>query len=77
MLIRKPDNILKLQPLIDGIIKHEFDREGMVFFRTKSLTVTSNENVDWTLDGEHAVSDTETQISNIHNAITLLLPHEN
>lgn len=77
MLIRKPDNILKLQPLIDGIIKHEFDREGMVFFRTKSLTVTSNENVDWTLDGEHAISGTETKISNIHNAITLLLPREN
>lgn len=77
LLIRKPDNILKIQPLIDGIIKHEFDREGMVFFRTKNLTVTSNENIDWTLDGEHAISGTETEISNIHNAITLLLPHEN
>lgn len=77
MLIKKPDNILKLQPLIDGIIKHEFDREGMVFFRTKNLTVTSNEKVDWTLDGEHAIGGTETKISNIHNAITLLLPHEN
>lgn len=77
MLIRKPDNILKLQPLIDGIIKHEFDREGMVFFRTRNLTVTSNENVDWTLDGEHAVGGIETKISNIHNAITLLLPREN
>ena len=33
LLIRNPDNLLKLQPIIDGILKHEFDREGIVFFK--------------------------------------------
>ncbi len=77
LLIKKPDNILKLQPLVDGILKHEFDREGMVFFRTKKLTVTSGEKISWTLDGEYAPLEGELKITNEHNAIKLLLPREN
>lgn len=76
LLIRKPDNILKLQPLIDGILRHEFDRDGMEFFRTKQVTVTANDEVSWTLDGEYAKGEKEIKISNIHNAITLLLPRD-
>ena len=29
LLIRNPDNILKLQPIIDGILKRDFNREGL------------------------------------------------
>ncbi len=73
-LIRNPDNILKLQPLIDGIMKRDLNREGMEFFHTKALTVYSEENVPWTLDGEYAAGEDRITINNIHNAITFIVP---
>ncbi len=74
LLIRNPDNILKLQPLIDGILKHEFDREGIEFFRTKNLTIETDEDVSWTLDGEYAKGEKVFEVSNLHNAITFIIP---
>ncbi len=74
LLIKNPDNILKLQPLIDGILRKELDREGMEFFHTKSITVIGGEEISWTLDGEYAEGKNEIKIENIHNAITLIVP---
>ncbi len=74
LLIRNPDNILKLQPLIDGIIRHELDREGMEFFHTKEITVITDEDVSWTLDGEYCKGAEQIKVSNIHNAIKLIVP---
>lgn len=73
-LIRNPDNVLKLQPLIDGILRKELDREGMEFFHTEKLTVYSDEEVPWTLDGEYASGAEKIQISNVHNAINFIVP---
>ena len=74
LLIRKPNNILKLQPLIDGILKRDFDKEGIEFFTAKSLTVTGGDELSWTLDGEYAEGKEEIVISNMHNAIELIVP---
>lgn len=73
-LIRNPDNILKLQPLIDGILKREFDREGMEFFHTDSITITGGKDVSWTLDGEYAKGKDKIKIKNIQNGIKLIVP---
>lgn len=74
LLIRNPENILKLQPLIDGILRQEFDREGMEFFHTDQITVTGGEDVSWTLDGEYAAGAKTIEIKNINNAIKLIVP---
>lgn len=74
MLIRNPDNILKLQPIIDGILKRDLKREGIEFFTTSSLTVTGGEGLSWTLDGEYARGSEKTVITNLHNAIELSVP---
>ena len=74
LLIRNPDNILKLQPIIDGILKRDFDREGIEFFTAESVVVTGGERLSWTLDGEYAEGKDEILISNLHNAIELVVP---
>ena len=74
LLIRNPDNILKLQPIIDGILKRDFDKEGLEFFTAESVTVTGGEGLSWTLDGEYAEGGDEIVISNMHNAIELVVP---
>lgn len=74
LLIRNPDNVLKLQPLIDGIIKKEFNREGIEFFHTREITVSGGSEVSWTLDGEYAAGAESITVTNINNAIDLIVP---
>ena len=74
LLIKNPDNVLKLQPLIDGILRHELDRDGMEFFHAKEITVTQVEDVSWTLDGEFCQGEEEIKITNINNAVKFILP---
>lgn len=74
LLIRNPDNILKLQPLIDGILHQELNREGMEFFHTDKITVTGGDGLSWTLDGEYAEGSESVTIRNISNAINLIVP---
>ncbi len=74
LLIKNPDNILKLQPIIDGILKRDFAKEGIEFFTANSVTVTGGDGLSWTLDGEYAKGEEEIVISNLHNAIELIVP---
>lgn len=74
LLIKNPNNILKLQPMIDGILKHELNREGMEFFHTSSIKVTGGDGLDWTLDGEHATSGESIEITNIKKAVRFIVP---
>ncbi len=74
LLIKNPDNILKLQPIIDGILKRDFSREGIEFFRTKSVLIETDQPVSFTLDGEFAEITDQLTINNLHNAITFIIP---
>ena len=74
MLIRKPDNIVQLQGIIDGILRRDLDREGIEFFHTKAITVYGSEDVPWTLDGEFCNGTDRIHIENLHSAIELLVP---
>ncbi len=76
LLIENPANILKLQPMVDGILKRELDREGLKFFHTSSLKIIGSDELDWTLDGEHAVSKGKTEIKNIQKAVRFIVPKE-
>lgn len=73
-LIRNPDNVLGLQPLIDGILRHELDREGIEFFHTKKITVIGGEDVPWTLDGEYAPGSESITVTNLEKAINFVVP---
>ncbi len=75
MLIKKPSNILKLQTVIDGILKHDLNREGIEFFHTKKITVISSPDIPWTLDGEFCAGQDETVVENLHSAIHLIVPN--
>ncbi len=77
LLVKKPDNILKYQPLIDALLHKKFDYEGLEFFHTKSVTVSGGEGLSWTLDGEYAEGKDVIKIENIYSGITLVVPSQN
>lgn len=74
ILIEKPASISALNEIIDAILTKKFNRKCIKQFKTHSLTVESNGVLDWTLDGEHAQSNNQITIENIHKAINFIIP---
>ena len=74
ILIRKPSNLLQLQNIINGILKKDFDRENIEFIHAKEITIESDAEISWTLDGEYAKGKEKIEISNINNAINFIVP---
>ncbi|MBR4073734.1 MAG: diacylglycerol kinase family lipid kinase [Clostridia bacterium] len=73
-LIRKPSNVMELQPIIDGILRQDLNRTGIEFFHTSKITVTGGKDVSWTLDGEYAPGDQTVKITNKKKAINFIVP---
>ena len=75
LLIRNPDTLQQLQQIVDGILKKDFDRKGLEFFKASKIKVKSKKPLDWTLDGEHAVGGGETVIENLHHRMKFIVPN--
>lgn len=76
MLIRHPQSLSELQQILDGIVKRDFKRKGIEFFKAAKITVLSNKRIDWTLDGEHVLGQKETSITNLNNRIRFMIPNK-
>ena len=76
LLVKDPGNILKFQPIIDGILKQDFDREDMEFFTAERVEITGGDGMAWTLDGEYKKGTEKVVIQNIRDAIELIVPGE-
>ena len=74
LLIRKPDTLQELQQIVDGIVKKDFNREGLEFFKASKILIKSKKTLVWTLDGEHAVGGRETVIENLHHRMKFIVP---
>lgn len=74
VLIKKPKNLAVLQNILDGLLKKDFNREGIEFFHANEITVIGGKDVSWTLDGEYSPGSEEVTIRNIHSAINLVVP---
>jgi len=76
VLIKKPDNLVVLQNILEGILRRDLNRPGIEFFTTKSITVYGSSDIPWTLDGEFCEGKDEVFVENIHSAIHLVVPNE-
>ena len=74
LLIEEPEKFADLNQIIDAIVTRTFNCKCIKRFKTRHLTVESQDVVDWTLDGEHAQSQGIIDIINLHNAIKFIVP---
>ena len=72
-LIAHPKNPLQLQEIITALVMAEDNTELIYSFKTKKLTIESDEEVPWTLDGEFGGDNSYVDIENRHKALNLYL----
>lgn len=72
LLLRLPKSPLDLQNLVTGITRMQYDFPGMIFRHVKNVTVTTEDDIPWSLDGEYAASAPKVEIQCLPSAIELI-----
>ena len=72
-LIAHPKNPLQLKEIITALVMAEDNTDLIYSFKTKKLTIESDEEVPWTLDGEFGGDHSYVDIENRHKALNLYL----
>lgn len=74
LLIRKPENIQQLQKIVSELLTQSFTNDLASLYHTSKLKVETEEDFDWTLDGECQKGCPTVEIENIPTAIDLIVP---
>ncbi len=72
LLVRAPRELSEITECIMAVQKQQYNCRMMTFRSTKSLTVYTDGDMFWTLDGEKATGSSAIAIGNLHHAIRLI-----
>ena len=72
-LIVHPKNPLQLQEIMTALVMAEDNTDMIYSFKTRQLTIETDEGVPWTLDGEFGGNHSYVEIENRHKALNLYL----
>ncbi|MBP3692692.1 MAG: YegS/Rv2252/BmrU family lipid kinase [Clostridia bacterium] len=75
-LIKKPKTAIEFQSLVSSIITQNFNDPLIDFIHTSYLKVTSEVDIDWTLDGEKVEGGKCAEIKNLHRIIDFYVPDD-
>lgn len=71
--IKRPKNPLEIQEILAALLVEEIDSNYMYSFRTRKLTIESEEMIPWTLDGEFGGEHREVIIENNQKAVEIIV----
>ncbi len=71
ILIRKPNNLIELNGIIQGLTSGNTKNTYVTSFQTSSITFHTNQPVSWTVDGEFGGTYTDAHIDIVPSAINI------
>lgn len=71
--IKRPKNPLEIQEILAALLLEEINSNYMYSFRTKKMTIESEEMVPWTLDGEFGGEHQRVRIENNQKAVEIIV----
>lgn len=73
LLVKYPKTAAELNECIRCLQEKNYHSSMLTLHSTDRLTITADETVDWTLDGEHEPGHTQVTVENRHNAFRLII----
>lgn len=73
ILVKNPRNAIEWGNVIAALQKQDYDNDLMYFFHASEIVARASDSMPWTLDGEYAPSQAVDAISNIRQAIEIIL----
>lgn len=63
LLLHMPEDLIEFEEIIQGLLTQDYSSPLIEFMQAKSVTVESNEELEWSLDGETSGKHTSVHIS--------------
>lgn len=76
MLIRRPRTMYELQQTAACFLRKQYNERYITFFHTSRLSITCDEDVSWTTDGEFGGTYSHVILQAKKQAVELLLEHD-
>ncbi len=76
LLIRLPKDVFELNEIVVALSSKKYNTKMITFLSAKEITVETNEDVNWTLDGEYAYGEKLINIKNLNKAIRFIAPNK-
>ena len=73
LLIRAPKNLGEFNAVVAALATRELDNPYITYKQVKTASFVSEEEVEWTLDGEFGGAHTKTEIEVINKAMTIMV----
>ena len=74
MLVKTPANVAQFTQIALALHNQDMPSEMIDFFTAKQMTITTDREMEWTLDGERGETGTQFSVENLHRRIELVLP---
>ena len=75
-LVRNPTNPSELSTMLYGLATMDIPNEMIHFCSASSLTISSKPSITWTLDGERGPETDSVELTNLHAAVRIVIPHD-
>ena len=72
MLVRAPRNLTEIAECVTALQIQEYNCSMITFRSARSIRITADSGMTWTLDGEKAEGSGEILVENLHHAIRLI-----
>ena len=76
LLVRAPKEAFELTECLLALQKQTYNCAMITFLSTPSVTVTADESMDWTLDGEFEPGASRIEIANLKHAVQIICPED-
>jgi len=73
ILVREPETIEEMGNVVTSIMNGDLKSEIIDYFHATKLSIETDESIDWSLDGEHAVSGKELRITVCKKAVKIIM----
>lgn len=77
ILVKTPKKLSDLHNLTQDILKRDFSSGALEYFKTDRLTITCEETLAWTLDGENGGEHKVSEIVNYQKALSVMRKPKN
>ena len=74
LLIRQPESLAQLQSAINALLRREDPQQLIVSAKASHFRFLSQDEAPWTLDGEFGGIPTEVEITNLRQAVRVIVP---
>lgn len=77
LLIRLPKDLFELNEIIVALSSKKYKTKMITFMSAKSIIVETQENINWTLDGEYAYGEEIIKVENLNKAVKIITNNKN